>query len=233
MVQPITGFTPSPVLEIDGVDVNDFLLEQSLVHPSQDPDSLWNQVFFQLGRQSDSTFVSPVFYPGPHTNLTFVNGTTRQFPNQAIVNVPLEGLATGEEGYEAFCPGANGFVTETTSVVSTPTTLVESEVETETSVPASPKVPLSPNPVIKHSADSVAGYYLSDPSYADVAVLKITEFESLTSSAHDYQEEFQQVVEKFLSAAVRSKKRKLIIDLQGNSGKFPVSTIAIHAALYN
>ncbi|RVX69845.1 hypothetical protein B0A52_05679 [Exophiala mesophila] len=220
VVQPITGFTPSPVLEIDGVDVNDFLLEQSLVHPSQDPDSLWNQVFFQLGRQSDSTFVSPVFYPGPHTNLTFVNGTTRQFPNQAIVNVPLEGLATGEEGYEAFCPGANGFVTETTSVVSTPTTLVESEVETETSVPASPKVPLSPNPVIKHSADSVAGYYLSDPSYADVAVLKITEFESLTSSAHDYQEEFQQVVEKFLSAAVRSKKRKLIIDLQGNSGGY-------------
>lgn len=182
---------------------------------------MWNQLFFQLGRRSDPSFVIPVFYPGPHTNLTFANGTTRQFPNKAIVNIPLDDLATGEEAYQVFCPGATGPVTESSSIAATSTVLPKSELETETAVPAPPNVPLFPDPVIKHSADSVAGYYLSDPSYADVAVLKITEFQSLTSSAHDYQEEFQQVVEKFLSAAVRSKKKKLIIDLQGNAGKCP------------
>lgn len=220
LLEPASGFTPSPIVEIDGVDVVTFLLEQSLTRPSQDPDALWNQVFYQLGRNADPTFIAPSFYPGPHTNLTFSNGTTKQFPNKAIVNIPLDGLATGEEAYSVFCAGAAGPVTSTTAVAATSTVPTETEQETETTAPPPPNVPFYPYPVIKHSANSVAGYYLNSSGYTDVAILKITEFQSSSGGARDYQEEFQDVVEKFLAAAVRSKKRKLIIDLQGNGGTF-------------
>jgi C-terminal processing protease CtpA/Prc len=73
--------------------------------------------------------------------------------------------------------------------------------------------------VIKHSAGSVAGYYLNDTGFTDIAVLQIKEFESSVDDSTEYEREFQTVVEKFLAASVKTGKRKLIIDLQGNGGK--------------
>ncbi|KAI1618223.1 hypothetical protein EDD36DRAFT_25269 [Exophiala viscosa] len=218
-LRPVTGYTPSPVTSIDGEDVVSFLLVQSLIGMSQDPDALWNQDFFQLGNQNTNNFQYPYYYPGPTTNLTFANGTTRQFSNFATVNLPLDSVKTGDEAYAVFCSGAldaSGSSTTTASAAASTTAAATTTQE----APSSPTVPLFPYPVIKHSLNSVAGYYLNGTGLTDVAVLQIQGFEAPQGSPDDltYAQEFQAVVQNFLNAAVKSGKSKLIIDLQGNGG---------------
>lgn len=214
----------SEVVKIDGTDVVEFLVEQSFVNQQQDPDALWNLAFYQLGKQDATSFQVPIYYPGPHTNLTFANGTTRSFNNVALVNVDLEGVEDGEDAYQVLCPGAVETAATTTqsSLPSSTAPVVETETAapTTTSSPNSPNVPGFPYPVIKHSANSVAGYYLNDTGNTDVAVLQIAAFIAPGIPAVGYEEEFQTVVQKFLDAAVKSKKKKLIIDLRNNGGKY-------------
>ncbi len=220
-VQPVTGFTPSPVESIDGMDVVTFLLKQSMVGLSQDPDALWNQNFFQLGNRGTRNFVAPKYYPGPMTNVTFSNGSTHQITNVARVNFPLDGISTGEEAYAVFCPRALASASASATAAASSaawSTAIPSSTE---SPPSSPTIPLYPYPAIKHSANSVAGYYLNDTGYTDVAVLQVRDFEAADEDPLTYSMEFQAVVQKFLYAAVKTGKRKLIIDLQGNPGTSP------------
>ncbi|OAP63679.1 hypothetical protein AYL99_02906 [Fonsecaea erecta] len=221
---PVTGYAPSPVTSIDGVDVVTFLLTQSMVGSFQDPDALWNVLFPSLTQSWAPAFQDPVYYPGPSTNITFANGTTFTYPNLAIVNADLDGIQTGEDAFSSFCSGA--FETETLAETAT-TTTASSAVSTTSQAPAttqappsSPTIPGYPYPVIKHSDGSVAGYYLNDTGLTDVAVLQIQGFESQSDDSLSYEREFQSVVEKFLDAAVKTGKRKLVIDLQGNGGGF-------------
>ncbi|KAJ9636107.1 hypothetical protein H2204_005604 [Knufia peltigerae] len=214
-VQPVTGYIPSPVESIDGVDVVTFLLTQSMVGSSQDPDALWNQNFFQIGNQAVRYFAGPLYYPGPATNVTFTNGTTHHISNVAIVRLPLDGIATGEDAYSIFCPGALESVTASASSSAASST---AQATSTTETPSSPTIPLYPYPVIKHSADSVAGYYLNDTGYTDVAILQVRDFQAADENPLTYSMEFQTVVQKFLNAAVKTGKRKLIVDFQGNPG---------------
>jgi hypothetical protein len=78
-----------------------------------------------------------------------------------------------------------------------------------------PTSPGYPYPVIKHSADFVAGYFLNDTGNEDVAVLSIP---SYNAALPGQELEFQNVVQSFLSAAKQAGKTKLIIDLQANGG---------------
>lgn len=210
-------YTPSPVTSIDGVDVVSFLLVQSMVGQSQDPDALWNQNFFQLGNQGVNQFLAPTYYPGPSTNLTFANGTTRYVSNSAIVISPLDGVNTGDDAYAVFCsgalePSASSTTSAAASTSSAPATSTQAP-------PSSPTVSLFPYPVIKDNSNTVAGYYLNDTGFTDVAVLQIQGFEPASTEPDDYAPVFQSVVQKFLHAAVKSGKSKLIIDLQGNPGE--------------
>ncbi|OAL21631.1 hypothetical protein AYO20_11349 [Fonsecaea nubica] len=234
--RPVTGYAPSPVTSIDGVDVVTFLLTQSMVRAGQDPDSLWNQLTPNLVSQRDDSFRASLFYPGPSTNITFANGTTREYPNIAVVNVLLDGVHTGDDAYSSLCYGAfdtetlRATATSTSSASSTSPTTSEAPTTTE-AAPSSPTIANFPYPVIKHSADSVAGYYLNETGLTDVAVLQIREFES-ESSGDDYEREFQSVIEKFLDAAVKTGKKKLIVDLQGNPGGFVVLGTDTYAQLF-
>lgn len=212
---PVTGYHASPITSIDGVDVVSFALTQSLVQSAQDPDGIWNGVFGSPYSTVASTFKSPIFYPGPTTNITFANGTTLTFPNSALVVIDLDGIQTGSDAYSAFCPYA---VTATETSTSSATTSTSVATSTQ-APPSSPTIPGFPYPVIKDSAGSVAGYYLNDTGFTDTAILQIRGFEPAGGSdPADYQSEFQTVVQKFLDASVKTGKRKLIIDLQGNGG---------------
>lgn len=212
---PVTGFTPSPVEAINGVDVVSFLLSQSLVASSQDPDALWNELF-PLSDQPllSGTFTFPGSYPGPATNVTFSNGTTRVYWNMAVVNVALDGVTSGDDAYSVFCPGAQQMpATSAASSSATPTT---------SETPAhSPTALGYAQPVIKHGAGSVAGYYLNETGLTDIAVLQVKDFHLPSHYPAGCEKEFQMVVQKFFEAAVRTGRRKLIIDLQGNRGGRP------------
>jgi len=220
-LKPVTGYTPSPVEAIDGIDVVTFLLSQSLVANSQDPDALWNQAVVQLGREGD-VFQIPTFYPGPSTNLTFANGTTNSYPNVAVVVASLDGITTGEDAYAVFCPGAVESSTSSAAATSALPTSSSAASTVSTAAPASPTISSFPYPVIKDSNDMVAGYYLNDTGLTDVAVLQITAFEpsgvSDNAALIAAEQEFQDVLQKFLDAAVRMGKQKLIIDLRANGG---------------
>ena len=63
IVGPVTGYSPSPITNIDGVDMVTFLLTQSLVARWQDPDALWNQLFLSPYSPADPVFQVPTFYP--------------------------------------------------------------------------------------------------------------------------------------------------------------------------
>ncbi|EXJ74024.1 uncharacterized protein A1O5_02318 [Cladophialophora psammophila CBS 110553] len=219
---PVTGYAPSPVKSIDGIDVVSFLLTQSMIFRSQDPDVLWNMLFATPALQWNPLFQFPVFYPGPSTNVTFANGTTFQYPNDALVNLPLDGVNTGDDAFSVFCSEAFDTYTQTdyASTTSSAASTTSQAPATTEAPPSSPTIPGYPYPVIKHSAGSVAGYYLNDTGLTDVAVLQIIGFEAANSDLQEYEREFQSVVEKFLDASVKTGKRKLIIDLQGNGGGF-------------
>ncbi|EXJ56741.1 hypothetical protein A1O7_07085 [Cladophialophora yegresii CBS 114405] len=225
MRRAVTGYRPSPVQSINGIDVMDFLLTQSLNRRSQDPDALWNMMFRSL-LSVHASFEFPLFYPGPETNITFANGTTKTYENVAITNVDLAGINTGEEAYSMFCSGVEVLesLSATASVAPTASSSIlttTSDITTPTEAPtSSPTISGFPYPVIKHSAGSVAGYYLNDTGFTDVAILQILEFGSQTDDSAEYEREFQSAVEKFLAASVRTGKRKLIIDLRGNPGGF-------------
>ncbi|EXJ88414.1 hypothetical protein A1O1_05344 [Capronia coronata CBS 617.96] len=212
-VVPVTGYTPSPVESIDSVDVVSFLLSQSLTAPFNDPDAQWNGLLG--GPFRSGTFASPSSYSGSSTNVTFLNGTTREYRNIAVVNVALDGVSIGDDAYNAFCPRAQDTAIASGSVRKAVSSSTESGVPS-----SSPTILGHAQPVIKHGADSVAGYYLDEPGLTDIAILRVNDFRPRFDTPAGYEKEFQTVVQKFFDAAVRTGKRRLILDLQGNLGGF-------------
>lgn len=72
-----------------------------------------------------------------------------------------------------------------------------------------------PTPQILHSESSIGGYYLSGSGYDDVAVLSIPSFQPVTAEGPA---EFQDLVGIFLKESSAAGKKKLVIDLRGNTG---------------
>ena len=74
--------------------------------------------------------------------------------------------------------------------------------------------PAYPTPVVRHSDNLIAGYYLDDAAYDDVAVLSVPSFVGSDGSVP----EFQQVAQTFLAESKAAGKTKLVIDLSANGG---------------
>ncbi|KAF2710747.1 hypothetical protein K504DRAFT_429018 [Pleomassaria siparia CBS 279.74] len=79
-----------------------------------------------------------------------------------------------------------------------------------------------PEPVIVQSQLALQGYFLNDTGYEDVAVLAMPDFgpniNNLYTTEPNVYQEVQNMLDVFLQVAVRDKKKKLIIDLRGNTG---------------
>ena len=218
-IAPRTEVNASAISSIDGIDVVSFLLAQSLASLSQDPDALYNQNFFELAQYSiglASTFISPTFYPGPSTNLTFANGTSKVFSNSAVVNTDLKRITNGTDFYTAFCipksTSTSASPSATASSTGSASGTASSTISTPTAVPTSPGYPL---PVIKSADNKAQGFFLNGTAFQDVAVLTILSFDWTTIKEG---EEFQSTVQQFLTMAQQAGKTKLIVDLQANGG---------------
>jgi hypothetical protein len=214
------SYAPSPITSVDGIDVVTFMVATSLIQAMQDPDASYNTGFFELAAftiepRNPGIFAIPQVYPGANTTLVFANGSSVSIPNLAVVEKDLSGITNGEDMYSAFCTptpvGAAATSSAAGSKRQAPTGLPSS---TASVVPL-PTSPGYPYPVIKHSADLVAGYFLNDTGNEDVAVLSIP---SYNAALPGQELEFQNVVQSFLSAAKQAGKTKLIIDLQANGG---------------
>jgi hypothetical protein len=214
------SYTPSPVATIDGIDVVTFMVATSLIQAIQDPDASYNTGFFELAQftilpGNTGLFTFPVLYPGANTTLAFANGSSVSIPNDAVVIKDLSGITNGDDMYSAFCSPTPIGAAATSSAAASKrqaSTVVPSS--TASIVPA-PTSPGYPYPVVKHSANLVAGYFLNDTGNENVAVLSIP---SYSAELPGQELEFQNVVQSFLAAAKHAGKTKLIIDLQANPG---------------
>lgn len=231
--KPVKGYTPSPVTLIDGVNTVNMLLLDSWYITSQDPDAAYNSLFFTLGQSISSlgglyiNNVGLVPY-NDSVQFTFANGTVKNINYVASVLQNLEGVVDEETAYEKFCYWADAEETNTATATSSAkstsapvssSSAMSTEATSTPTATSSPTIPLFPYPVLKDSENTVAGYYLNDTGYTDVAVLQITGFEPSGGEVTTaWMDQFVDVITNFLASATWNKKKYLIIDLQGNGG---------------
>ena len=195
------GFSPSAVTSVNGQDINTFMEEQvnQICH---DPDACYNSVLFRLNHISGEdgglgSFSVNRNYAGASTVLGFENGTTSEIPNQAVVIGNFTDIDGPEAFYERFCGD------------DLPTEMAEIQ-----PVEKTPRlVPIDPYPeaVVIDEAESVAGYFIDEDGFEDVAVLFLPTFLN-NVSVH------QGIVKDFFKSCRESGKTKLVLDLQGNLG---------------
>lgn len=221
-------FIPSPLVEIDGQNATEFLLNWSQYGSLQDRDALWNNLFYTLAQVSlgssgtgTGTFSGggrgARIYPGETTTLKFANGTTVVNENFARVLAPFDNITSGEDIYREFFTipegepqSAEEIATSTTSSSTEAPTSSETASTTTTPVPA----PGYPTPFVNGDFNANSGYFLSGDEYDDVAVLAVRSFVGGSGS----QENFQAVNTYLIDQAVAQNKTKLIIDVSANGG---------------
>ncbi|KAF1961555.1 peptidase S41 family protein [Byssothecium circinans] len=211
------SYTPSPVVEIDGVGATEFLEGTSQYGSLQDRDALYNNMFYGLAQIAlgGEGSVTGAFtgggrgryvYPGPTTTLKFANGTTHVMENYANVLTSFRNIENGEQ------LAAKNFYYGSVDATSAMT-----EAEAAAAAPAAattPATPGYPSPVDSGAAGAIKGYYIQGSGYEDVAVLQLLDFVSVDQ----YEEDFQATSKRFFAKAAADGKTKLILDVQANGG---------------
>ncbi|KAH8687804.1 hypothetical protein BGZ60DRAFT_425664 [Tricladium varicosporioides] len=202
--------SPSEIVKINGRDAEDFLEKSSEKGFLQDPDALYNNMFYELAMdaQYDTLRYTGYFagfgragyiYPGAKTTIEFDNGTITTYDNYADVIGKFESVIDGPSFYQRFCTGPNS-----ASVTDSGDFPTKRDSMTAYGYPNAQAI---------SSDKQIAGYFIEDdPAYADVAVLSMLSFEPT------FPAEFQAIVQMFISDAQASGKTKVVIDLSGNGG---------------
>lgn len=220
------NYTPSAIESIDGEDVETWAEVTSQVLRSQDPDSLYNQLFFNIAGAAASSANafrqgSPFLSLPDSFAVTFANGSTTTVVNSALVNANFEGITSGEllhQVYEIPKPTSSSSASSTASA-----TTASSSAPASTSLPpAAPTAPGYPYPVpdAKHYYDYLSGYFLNESEYSDTAVLSVYSFAgegANVNSTFDFFE-FRRVANTFFDACRAANKTRLVVDLSGNGG---------------
>ncbi len=203
---------PSAVMTINGQSVDLHLDNWMRIGPHQDPDALYNTLFWSAPqntlRSNSGLFAGSGFgrflYPGTHTDIVFANGTRSIYENLADVNVDFEGIEDGESFYQKFCNEKDQ----------------DSSADTASTPSEAPVIQTAttgyPLPVLRHPQNYIAGYYLNSSSYNEVAILSVPSF--VSSDTDEEHIDFERITKVFLCRAIAAGKTKLIIDLRGNSG---------------
>ncbi len=203
---------PSAVMTINGQAVDLVLDNWMRIGPHQDPDALYNTLFWSAPqntlRPNSGLFAGSglgrFFYPGPQTHILFANGTRSTYENLADVNVDFEGVEDGESFYQKFCNEKD----QDSSADTSSTTSERPVIKTATTG--------YPLPILRHPQNYIAGYYLNSSSYNELAILSISSF--VGSDTDEEQINFESTAKNFLCHATAAGKTKLILDLRGNSG---------------
>lgn len=200
----------SPISKINDKDAVEYLEDLSQLGFLQDPDALYNTMFYGLAidAQYDNLRYSGYFagsgrggmiYVGPETKIRFLNGTEKTYENYAEIYGNWKGVIDGPSAYEKFCTGPKAY---------NPADDDDFLIERDTGYAHGYPIPKGIS-----SDKQISGYFLDDdPAFADVAVLSMLSFEP------NFPAEFQSVIEKFISDAKAAGKTKVVIDLSGNGG---------------
>jgi hypothetical protein len=204
------NFSASAVTRINGQDANRYLQDVAQFGFLQDPDALYNTLFYELAidaqyanMQYTGGFAgagrASMIYQGAETRLDFANGTSRTYENYAEVIGNWNRVTDGPSAYEKFCTGPKTYDPATDDEE-----FMAGDVGYAHGYPTAKGI---------SSDKQIAGYFLDDdPAFKDVAVLSMLSFEPF------YPAEFQNVIERFIYDAKAAGKSKIVIDLSGNGG---------------
>ncbi|EEP82090.1 predicted protein [Uncinocarpus reesii 1704] len=206
--KPSKNWNPSAIKSIDGKDAVSWLRQLSYSGTSQDPDALYNSLFFNYPGSVDGSYglfyAAVGLYTGPQIDIEFENGTKKEYQNRAFFHLDFDGVKDGDTFYEKFCSG---------DLEQAPL-LKKREVELlKRSGPGSPR-PQFPDPVVELSDGTIAGYHLGD---SDLAVLSVSSFLP-TELDNDVNLKFSTITSKFLEESKKKGKKKLIVDVTSNGG---------------
>ncbi|KAB2569272.1 Peptidase S41 family protein ustP [Lasiodiplodia theobromae] len=196
------SFIPSAIQSINNQPVSDYLKWLSDTDGSSpDPDTRYQNLFYNPAGASQSQnngtyFTASGIYEGDSITLTHEDKTTTQLQNVANIQVDLSNINSGSTFFNTFLTGKQS-----------------SSSSKPRSSSSKPHPPYGyPAPVWYTSDNTLAGYFLTDANYKDVAVISNPDFQP------NDDDEFRNTVSSFLADAVTAKKTHLIIDLRHNSG---------------
>lgn len=182
------SYTPTPLVLINGRDSTEYLQEWSQHGSLQDPDALWNNLFYLLPQVIQSpdgsntgTFSGAgrggLVYPGPNTTLSFANGTSLTLENFACVMKSFENITSGADLYKKyFIPIARNSEPDSTTASSASPVTTALTTTTKASSAKTIPAPGYPTPVIRQGLNQNSGYFLGGEGYDDVAVLSLQSF---------------------------------------------------------
>lgn len=211
----------SAISQIDGKDARQFVKDESMDTTYHDPDSRYNSMFYMQPAENSGFFANPRFYPGPSVNISYENGTSRNFVNSAVIAEPNSWLSikNGQDFYDTF-------------VAALPNSLNSKKRADHHSLPRNPEYPREaelnrrwvprayPTAVVEHKADDIklAGYFV-DTGAGKVGVLMVQTFSVEAGQGNnDEAREFQAVVQSYIEKAKDQKVEKHIIDVRTNGG---------------
>lgn len=221
-----SGYEPSPITQIDGQDVQQFLEAEALLSAYHDPDTRYNALFFMATAETYGLFTSPRFYPGPTTNVTYENGTSNEYANAAVVLQAdtWSSISSPEDFYTVYITPQTSSSSGTKAKKRDPNSLpfhLENPRDHEFikgyHMIQHGSAPVSyPDPVVVHSADQVplAGYFINT-SAGEIGVFVVGTFN--TDDVPGAQE-YQAVTQEFISLAQSRGVTRIIIDVRQNGG---------------
>ncbi|KAJ5093605.1 hypothetical protein N7456_009466 [Penicillium angulare] len=212
----------SPIVSINGEDVESYLGKISLGDNSQDYDALYNAVFPSNPYSLDvdggysfkelGLFSESQVWTGAYHTLHFANGSSQVV--DTVVNVKHWEWKSGKDLYEALClplgsTSSKRSVKASSKVTPKIVDKLAPKISKRSQVPA-PKG--YPKPSSRTSDNSALTFFPEDSPLEDTAVLAIPNFEP------EDIESFYNVTRDFVKTAAKKNKKKVIIDLQGNGG---------------
>ncbi|ETS73430.1 hypothetical protein PFICI_15035 [Pestalotiopsis fici W106-1] len=238
-----TGIEISPVTQLNGVDVVEFLTRFGALNSVGllEPHADWNQLMYNpvqtVLNQYTSFSGGATFYEGPLLNFTFANGSTLSTPWVAIyTNTDFTGpLTTGGDYFNYF---VLGLVPPSIDEVPLPPMWNSTGDSDDTSIVATRS--------FEHGWDNITGgeypaadviqddlegsgwftaYFLDDIS---TAVLSIPSFDEAGFAVTN----FSAAVEKALQQAQEQNLTRLVIDLQGNQGGTPLLAFSTFRTIF-
>lgn len=210
----------SAISQIEGKDAVEFIKEESMGTTYHDPDSRYNSMFYMQPAESYGFFANPRFYPGASVNISYENGTSREFTNSAVIVSPDDWvkIKDGQDFYDTF------IVPQSTS--SNRKRENHRNMQHKTEYPREAElnrrwVPYAyPTAIVEHTSDDVklAGYVV-DTDVGKVGVLMVQTF-SVEAGEGDNKEakEFQSVVESYINQTKTQNIDKHVIDMRTNGG---------------
>ncbi|PLN75540.1 hypothetical protein BDW42DRAFT_180493 [Aspergillus taichungensis] len=213
----------SPVVKINGADVNKHLNDVADKMRYQDPDARYNDLFHSFARYTGITaggFATNDDGAWPGANefiLAHANGTTTKAKVNAIVGSDFN-YADGKAFYEAMClpqsPSSSAAASQTPT--STPTsTLTSTPTPSSTSAAGQPPTNY-PKAAVRDHNNLLSGYLLDEPDLKDVAVLRVPTF--MVKKKEKKTSIVTSLANKFISKAVKADKKKIVIDMTANPG---------------